>query len=389
MRERVLFILHAPRTIRTLLIIGVLAAQCTASWAVYGVRISDLKHSPAPPNPIKVWGKVVSEAPLRLSDGRDQIEVAGIQARTDDFIVAVGDWSGSVLTVNGPVTAYIGPARTEMVYVAPGSFLMGNSGVGDDLLYDQQGFCPDEKPLHSVSMPGYWIANYEVTRGEYQAFMNAGGYTNSSYWSTAGWNWKLLKGRTKPDYWAEPQTWCTGKPFDQTGSHPVVGVSYHEAEAYCAWAGGRLPTEAEREKAARGAGSSLNIYPWGDHWDADKCNNLYDHNPAGGGYDRCQTAPVGNYPTGASPYGCQDMAGNVWETCKDWYEELYYSPAPPGGWDDPQGPASSSTGTRAVRGGGWVYASCGNSAICCRCGNRGKYYPDNGQNAIGIRLARS
>lgn len=313
-----------------------------------------------------------------------QITIAGLKAKSGEFLVVTGDWDGSTLTVTGFTTTQVGPNKTEMIFVPTGSFLMGNSGVGNDKVYDLQGYCYDEKPQHTVNMPGYWIAKYEVTRGEYRAFMNTGGYSNRTYWSTAGWTWKGT--RTQPDYWSPSQTWETGKSFVQVDSDPVVGVSYYEAEAYCKWAGGRLPTEAEWEKAARWTGTHPNIYPWGDEWDADKCNNRYDHNPAGGGYDRFQTAPVGSYANIVSPYGCLDSAGNAWEWCKDYYKADYYTVTPSGGWNNPQGPSTGTT--RSLRGGGWIYGICGNSAICCRCANRSNADPIYQLNVLGFRMAR-
>jgi len=342
----------------------------------YVVRVSDLQYSPTPPNPIKVAGRVVSESPLKLSDGNGEITVVGTTAAPSDFLVVTGDWDGSVLTVTGAVEHYVGPAATEMVYIPAGSFLMGNNG-SEPYSYS------DELPQHSVYLSGYWIGKYEVTRGEYRRFMDAGGYSSPAYWSSAGWSWK--GSRTEPRYWAAAQDWASEwgeapQPFAQTDSHPVVGVSYYEAEAYCAWAGGHLPTEAQWEKASRWTGSYPNVYPWGNAWDAENCNNWYDHNAAGGGYQRYQTAPVGSYPSGASPYGLQDMAGNVWEWCRDWYSSSYYSVSPS---TDPQGPSSGSC--RVLRGGSWNYVDLNNRCAGRDYGSPSGWYADD----FGFRLVRS
>ncbi len=266
----------------------------------------------------------------------------------------------------------------EMVYIPAGSFLMGNSGVGNDLYYDQVGACVGEKPQHSVYLSAYYIGKYEVTRGEYRAFVNAGGYSNPAYWSSDGWSWRVNNSRTQPGYWDAVQDFGAG-PFTQTDNHPVVGVSYYEAEAFCAWAGGHLPTEAQWERAARWTGSHPNVYPWGGTWNDEYCNNYWDSNPAGGGYGSTQTAPVGSYSNYGSPSGCQDMAGNVWELCKDWYWGIYYSQSPS---SDPQGPASGKL--RVLRGGCW--SSTGNYG---RCAYRGRVAPDSlGWDDSGFRLAR-
>ncbi len=273
------------------------------------------------------------------------------------------------------VTASDANVAAEMIYIPAGSFLMGNSGVGNDAAYGYS----NELPQHSVYLSGYSIGKYEVTRGEYRRFMDAGGYSNPAYWSSAGWSWKVSNSRTEPYYWAAAQDWG-GDTFTQTDSHPVVGVTYYEAEAYCAWAGGHLPTEAQWEKASRWTGSYPNVYPWGNVWDAEKCNNYYDHNSAGGGYGRYQTAPVGSYPSGASPYGLQDMAGNVWEWCQDWYSSGYYSVSP---ITDPQGPSSGSL--RVLRGGGWYFGLDDDN----RCANRDDDSPSLHWYGLGgFRLAR-
>lgn len=346
-----------------------LILQCVACWAVYGVRISDLSNSPAPPNPIKVWGKVTSESPLKISDGRAEITVSGLTASLGDTVVVTGNWSGDVLRVSARADVYVGPARVPMIYIPAGSFLMGNNGSEPYSL-------AWELPQHWVDLSGYYIGKYEVTRGQYRAFMNAGGYSNSSYWSTAGWNWKVSTSRTEPYYWAVNQDWSDyhDEPFTQTDNHPVVGVSYYEAEAFCNWAGGHLPTEAQWEKAARWTGSYPNVYPWGNSWNAEKCNNMGDHNiAAGGGYNQYQTAPVGSYPSGASPYGCQDMAGNVWEWCQDWLKSY------PGG----SSPFDYTNSCRATRGGGWDNSD----VLNVRCAFRSYAPPDYG-GVAGFRLAR-
>ena len=258
----------------------------------------------------------------------------------------------------------------EMVNVAAGSFQMGNTG-SEPKTYD------NELPKHTVTVSAFSLGKYEVTRGQYQRFINAGGYFIPAFWSTAGWNWCITENRTQPRFWDAQQNWGTPPgSFGQSDSYPVVGVSYYEAEAFCNWAGGHLPTEAQWEKASRWTGTQSRVYPWGNTWSSAKCNNLDDTL-----YPGYQTAPVGSYSNYPSPYGCQDMVGNVWEWCKDWYLLGYYSQTPAGGWVDPQGPADGYY--RAVRGGGW-----GSPNTVARCSMRTFDIPGSSWFSGGFRLAR-
>lgn len=192
-------------------------------------------------------------------------------------------------------------APVDMVKVPKGPFLYG------------------EKKTRVTIPHDYWIDKYPVTNQQYQTFVAVGGYETQQYWAADGWTWKLTNNITAPAYW-KAEKW--NKP-----DHPVVGVSYYEAEAYAAWAGKRLPTEQEWEKAARGEDGRQ--YPWGDKFDVDRCNC------SDSGIEH--TTPVTRYPNGVSLYSCYDMAGNVWEWCASWYEQEQNERVVRGGsWYNPQ-----------------------------------------------------
>ncbi len=191
-----------------------------------------------------------------------------------------------------------------LIHVPAGPFLMGSSDA------DKQAR-GDEKPQHRLELPAYWIGKTPVTNAQFRPFVEGDGYRNQAYWTQAGWQWREQEQIIKPGYWDDAK-W-------NGAASPVVMVSWFEAVAYCRWLSAqtghpfRLPSEAEWEKAARGPDG--HIWPWGNTWEAGRCNSK----EAGIG----QTTPVGQFPGGASPYGALDMAGNVWEWCATVYGKGY------------------------------------------------------------------
>ena len=184
----------------------------------------------------------------------------------------------------------------EMVAVPAGSFLMGSNSA------DSQAD-GDEYPQHTLILPAYEIGKTEVTNAQFRPFVEGDGYTNQAYWTKAGWAWRQAEKITQPGCWDDAAF--------NGDAQPVACVSWFEAVAYTRWLSVKtglnfsLPTEAEWEYAARG--SKGLIYPWGNTWDAKRVNSSES-----GLY---KTMPVGSYPSGASPFGAMDMAGNVWEWC--------------------------------------------------------------------------
>ena len=197
----------------------------------------------------------------------------------------------------------IGKDGAPMVLIEAGKFQMGSND-----------FMDEAKPIHTVYLNAFYMDVYEVTNAQYKKFMDATGYKAPRFWNDSELN---------------------------APNHPVVGVSWDDAVAYCKWAGKRLPTEAEWEKAARG-GLVGKKYPWGD---------TITHNDAN--YDGTgekdvwtYTSPVGSFaPNG---YGLYDMTGNVWEWCADWYNINYYAISPK---TNPKGPSSGDM--RVSRGGSY------------------------------------
>ena len=196
------------------------------------------------------------------------------------------------------------------VYVPFGVVRMG----GLDVYADDR----DELPAHTVSLDAFWIDQFEVTNAMYMLCVQAGDC-------------------------APPMDWASDRQASYFNNevfkdYPVVHVSWEQANVYCAWAGRRLPTEAEWERAARG--DDFRNYPWGDEPPSERYAN-YDNNLQ-------DTSRVGSFPAGVGPFGTLDMAGNVWEWVLDLYGIEYYYNSPE---HNPTGPKKSSTHLRVIRGG--------------------------------------
>ena len=198
--------------------------------------------------------------------------------------------------------------EAPMAIVSAGAFRMGRDGIEA---------LEDERPAHPVWLDDYVMDVYEVTVGRYAAFLSA-------------------TGRMPPMFWEQAD------PV-QHHDRPIIGVNWDDADACCRWAGKRLPTEAEWEKAARGTDNRL--YPWGDQQPTPDLANY----ALGARFSYGQVLmPVGRYERGKSPYGIYELAGNVWEWVQDWYEGSYYERSPE---RNPQGPDHGQF--KVLRGGSW------------------------------------
>ncbi|MHC1740667.1 MAG: formylglycine-generating enzyme family protein [Anaerolineaceae bacterium] len=227
-----------------------------------------------------------------------------------------------------------------LVYVPAGEFLMGAlEGKGN----------PDEHPQHTVTLDAFWIDQTEVTNGKYALCVADKACTAPS----------VATSLTRDAYYGNPS-------YD---NYPVVYVHWSDAEDYCTWAGRRLPTEAEWEKAARGTEGQ--IFPWGNEFAAT--------NQANFGNKNADSAEVGSYPAGASPYGALDMAGNVLEMTADWYDANYYLNSPS---INPMG--ADKQGAKVVRSGSWGY-----EALDLRASLRKWINPTDSFHTIGFRCGMS
>jgi formylglycine-generating enzyme required for sulfatase activity len=277
-------------------------------------------------------------------------------------------------------TAAAEPARSNatpagMVHIPEGDFFMGCNRAVDNACSGQ------ETPGHRLWLDAYSIDVNEVTVADYATCVKAGACSDHHLngFEPEGAPYQDSRGFPVPGAAPTVPDWPTcnwGKAGRE--DHPINCVSWNHANTYCAWAGKRLPTEAEWEKAARGTDGRK--YPWGNEDATCDFTVTHDYGHAKG-CDKKSSWPVGSHPRGASPYGAMDMAGNVWEWVSDWYdpEYLHHQPA-----KNPQGP---STGTmKAGKGGCWGSGNPWNLRPSSRMGYRPEYRSNH---RLGFRCARS
>lgn len=286
----------------------------------------------------------------------------------------------------------------EMVWIPAGPVLLGAPDAYPNY----------EAPLHQVWVNGFWIDICEVTNAEYQKFIDSGGYRKAEYWLPEGWAWREANGYSGPKDWRQHR----GVPGDPL--LPASGVSWWEADAYCRWAGKRLPTEAEWEKAAKGGcekrgdptrcdAADNPFYPWGDDIDGERPKYMdeglrparatyngrdddYSPFPTGG------PTPVGFYDgskrngrqtqDSPSPYGLYDVVGNVEEWCSTSWERYPYDSND--GRENP--PATYDERSRVLRGGSWEDAA---GSLELFCSSRDSDWPNSRDEHVGFRCAAS
>ena len=257
-------------------------------------------------------------------------------------------------------------------FIPSGSFWMGCE-------LEDTNCKPDESPRHEVTLSAYYIDIYEVTNERYAKFLNDHGNDCDGHECVDAGSLYIKVHESGGIWTAEPG-------FED---HPMTYVSWYGTKDFCEWSGGRLPTEAQWEKAAKGAAEHY-IWPWGDTWIDNAANWAHNNDPWENTGDHPPTSPVGYYDgsshggayqtsDGRSPYGVHDMAGNVWEWVNDWYDEDYYSVSPS---TNPPGPTQGKY--RVFRGGSWY-----DVADYVRTSIRfSKGYPYYSIDLVGFRCSR-
>lgn len=273
-----------------------------------------------------------------------------------------------------PDPRFFGPLGLPAFAKIPaGTFWMGSTEeeAAHWIQLEGKDYAKDELPRHRVTLSAYEVAKYPTTNAMFARFIAADGYANPDFWEEAivVGDWKEGQVNTYVEGWQNTPRYWNDSRWNNP-AQPVVGVNWYEAVAYCRWLTAtlkdgyeyRLPTEAEWERAARGPEGRA--YPWGDEWREGACNSKDVGLEA--------TSPVGLFPAGASFEGIEDLAGNVWEWCADWYGP--YQSKEPG-----------EKKYRVLRGGSWYH----DGPPICRCGCRIWYNPGGGYNDRGFRCVRA
>lgn len=315
-----------------------------------------------------------------------------------------------------------GPAPEGMVWIPGGEFSMGAAELEGathnhvDMLATE-----DSRPIHRVALGGYWIDRTEVTNAAFARFVAATGHVTAAERAPTREEFPdappamlvagsaMFKAPAAPVALDDPLQWWAwvpgaswrtpegpGSSIEARRDHPVVHAAYADAEAFCRWAGKRLPTEAEWEFAARG-GLEGKVYPWGDEfrpggrWMTNSFQGQFPNRNSGDD-GHVATAPVAQFP--ANGFGLHDVAGNVWEWVSDWYRPDYYAQLAraggvardPKGPDDAYDPEEPGSAKRVLRGGSFLCTD----QYCSRymVGARGKAEVNSPTNHVGFRCAR-
>jgi formylglycine-generating enzyme required for sulfatase activity/class 3 adenylate cyclase len=291
-----------------------------------------------------------------LFQGQARLDSATCQAVIDHLLSAIANPEVAlrIRIAAGDVLGYLGDPRLgEMVVIPAGKFLMGEG-----------------REQHELFLPDYQLCKYPVTNAEYARFIEAGGYQEKSWWTEAGWQ-EIGQKQNEPRFWQDARF---NKP-----NQPAMGLSWYECVAYCRWLSAetgrlyRLPTEAEWEKGARGVDGRG--YPWGNEFEASRLN------ARAGDQQACTLTPVGTYPSGVSPFGLFDCAGNVWEWCATRWKKPFPYDAYQDEW---QADYLEGQNLRVLRSGSWNY-----KAEVTRCVHRFKFQPDGWSDLGGCRVVSS